>query len=237
MIVSRRRAWRSSMVEAYVGNFAPPASAYCREVVRAASPSAPVPCRARPSCRRGRSSGRCRARCSRCRPRSARAARSAPKQCAVTLAPCSWATRIASSNVSCGNDGARSPSSREIQSPTSFTQPSPRWASSATVGRPGRRARPRGVVADVPLGPGDVPPGAHQPRQVLAVVDPGGVRPASRSRGAAARRRRGRRPPVPRRSPRRRRRSSSRPTWQCASTRPGTIQPSPPVSAPACVRR
>ena len=55
-----------------------------------------------------------------------------PKQCAVTRAPCSWAVAIAAANVSAGHDGARSPSSREIQSPTSFTQPSPRCASWAT---------------------------------------------------------------------------------------------------------
>ena len=55
-----------------------------------------------------------------------------PKQCAVTRAPCSWAVAIAAANASGGNDGARSPSSREIQSPTSLTQPSPRCASRAT---------------------------------------------------------------------------------------------------------
>ena len=57
---------------------------------------------------------------------------SSPKQCAVTLAPCACAAAIASANASAGNDGARSPSSREIQSPTSLTQPSPRCASWAT---------------------------------------------------------------------------------------------------------
>ena len=55
-----------------------------------------------------------------------------PKQCAVTFAPCSWATAIASANTSGANDGARSPVSRLIQSPTSLTQPSPRCASCAT---------------------------------------------------------------------------------------------------------
>ena len=56
-----------------------------------------------------------------------------PKQCAVTLAPCSWATAIAAAKSSAGKLGARSPSSREIQSPTSLTQPSPARASRATV--------------------------------------------------------------------------------------------------------
>ncbi len=55
-----------------------------------------------------------------------------PKQWAVTRAPCSWAVAIAAANASAGNDGARSPSSREIQSPTSLTHPSPACASRAT---------------------------------------------------------------------------------------------------------
>ena len=55
-----------------------------------------------------------------------------PKQWAVTRAPCSWAVAIAAANASSGKDGARSPVSREIQSPTSFTQPSPACASWAT---------------------------------------------------------------------------------------------------------
>ncbi len=58
---------------------------------------------------------------------------SVPKQWAVTFAPCAWAAAMAAANASAGNDGVRSPSSREIQSPTSFTQPSPLWASPATV--------------------------------------------------------------------------------------------------------
>ena len=36
---------------------------------------------------------------------------------------------MASANASAGNDGARSPSSREIQSPTGLIQPSPLRAS------------------------------------------------------------------------------------------------------------
>ena len=52
-----------------------------------------------------------------------------PKQWAVTFAPWAWAAAIASAKSSAGNDGARSPSSREIQSPTSLIQPSPFWAS------------------------------------------------------------------------------------------------------------
>ena len=52
-----------------------------------------------------------------------------PKQCAVTFAPWACAASIAAANASAGNDGARSPSSREIQSPTSLIQPSPLRAS------------------------------------------------------------------------------------------------------------
>ncbi len=52
-----------------------------------------------------------------------------PKQCAVTFAPSAWAAAIASAKASAGKDGARSPSSREIQSPTSLIQPSPLRAS------------------------------------------------------------------------------------------------------------
>ena len=50
----------------------------------------------------------------------------------VTLEPCPMcAAAIAAANVSAGNDGARSPSSREIQTPTSLTHPSPARACSA----------------------------------------------------------------------------------------------------------
>ena len=66
-------------------------------------------------------------------PASIRPGRTAsPKQWAVTLAPLAWATAIAAAKVSAGKDGARSPESRSIQSPTSLTQPSPRCASWAT---------------------------------------------------------------------------------------------------------
>ena len=54
-----------------------------------------------------------------------------PKQWAVTFAPWAWAASMAAANASAGNDGARSPSSREIQSPTSLIQPSPLRASCA----------------------------------------------------------------------------------------------------------
>ena len=50
------------------------------------------------------------------------------KQWAVTLAPSSWAASMASAATSAGHSGRRSPTSRSIQSPTSFTQPSPRRA-------------------------------------------------------------------------------------------------------------
>ncbi len=109
------------------------------------------------------------------RRRSGPGSTASPKQWAVTLAPCSWATRIASAKPRRGTTASRSPVSRSIQSPTSLTQPSPRCASWATYAASSARLDLVGVVADVALGPGDVPAGADQPRQVLALVDPGGV--------------------------------------------------------------
>ena len=90
-----------------------------------------------------------------------------------------------------------------------------------------------GVVADVALGAADVATAADQPRQVVAVLDPAGVggaagvtdqqRPPSRSSTACCSVSSSVVAP-----------KSSSPRWQWASTSPGTIQPSPPVSAPAC---
>jgi len=57
---------------------------------------------------------------------------SSSKQCAVTRAPSSWAAAIASVRTSTGQHGARSPTSRSIQSPTSLTHPSPARASTRT---------------------------------------------------------------------------------------------------------
>ena len=51
-----------------------------------------------------------------------------PKQCAVTRTPSSWARVMAAAATSAGQQGVRSPASRSIQSPTIFTQPSPRAA-------------------------------------------------------------------------------------------------------------
>ena len=73
---------------------------------------------------------------------------SSAKQCAVTLAPSSWAARTASRTPAAGNDGARSPAPRSIQSPTSLTQPSPAAPACARP-RPGppvplRRRSPAG---------------------------------------------------------------------------------------------
>ncbi len=87
-------------------------------------------------------------------------------------------------------------------------------------------------AAQVAPGPGDVPPGADQPRQVLAVVDPPGVGGGA---GVAQQQRAGvavgaglllgggasTSPAAP------------SPTWQCASTRPGTTQPGSAVTSPA----
>ena len=91
-------------------------------------------------------------------------------------------------------------------------------------------------AADVALGPRDVPARPDDARQVVPVVEAAGVHRRPGSRAAAARPRRVRSRPA--RSPRRGRwrRARPSPTWQCASTRPGRIQPpSAPntVSAPA----
>ena len=98
-----------------------------------------------------------------------------PKQWAVTLAPCSWAVAIAVAKVSAGKDGVRSPASREIQSPTSFTQPSPACASCATYAVEVGRLDLVGVVADVAAGAGKVSAATDQARQVVAALHPAGV--------------------------------------------------------------
>ena len=159
---------------------------------------------------------------------------SLPKQWAVTLAPSACAAAMAAANASAGNDGARSPASREIQSPTSLTQPSPARACSATVRGEVVGLDLVGVVADVAAGAGHVAPGPDQPRQVVALLHPPGVgRRAAVAQqqhpgvavgdapGARSRRRR----------PRRRRRGRG----GCARRPgPGSSQPLATVSAPAC---
>ena len=98
-----------------------------------------------------------------------------PKQCAVTLAPWSWATRIASANSSGANDGSRSPG---LAADPVADQLDPAVAALRLL-RDVRRQVLRldlvGVVADVALRPRDVPPGPDQPRQVVALVHPGRV--------------------------------------------------------------
>ena len=131
MITSRRVACSRRMWSAYAGKRSAPASAYagkllsCTTVGTSAirrsaitsmrSVERPVPCSMQ-SMPASMSIG----------------STVSPKQCAVTRAPLRCAAAMPSANASAGNDGARSPSSREIQSPTSFTQPSPRCASCAT---------------------------------------------------------------------------------------------------------
>ena len=89
-------------------------------------------------------------------------------------------------------------------------------------------------VAEVAAGPGDVPAGPDQPGQVGAVLHATGCPPASRRRAAAARRRPGRRGPARPALRRRHSRPACSPMWQCASMKPGTIQPpSATVSASA----
>ena len=162
------------MWAAYAGNFSPAASAYCGKlfscitvgtsavprsaIVSIRSVERPVPCSMQsmpPSIRPGRTAS--------------------PKQCAVTFAPWSWATRIASAKVSGGNDGARSP---DVALDPVADQLDPAVAALRLlldVRRELGRLDLVGVVADVALGPRQVPTGPDQPGQVVAVVDPGGV--------------------------------------------------------------
>ena len=106
---------------------------------------------------------------------------SVPKTCAVTRAPSTCAASIAAASTSSGHSGARSPTSRSIQSPTSLTQPSParacsRTASGSSAGSSSSTAEAR----DVALGPPEVPAGPDDLRQVRAVLQRPGV-----DRGAA----------------------------------------------------
>ena len=90
------------------------------------------------------------------------------------------------------------------------------------------------VVADVAAGAGDVPAGADDPRQVRLVVDPAGVRGAAGVADQQRARRRGRPRACARDVASSTAPCASRPTWQCASTRPGSTQPSTrTTSAPA----
>ena len=68
---------------------------------------------------------------------------SSPKTWAATRAPSSWARAMPAASASSGNVGARSPTSRSIQSAAILTQPSPGARPAARPRRPGRRARPR----------------------------------------------------------------------------------------------
>ncbi|KXO90477.1 hypothetical protein AXK61_07610 [Tsukamurella pseudospumae] len=58
---------------------------------------------------------------------------SSPKTCAVTRAPASWATATASASTSSGHSGARSPTDRSIQSPTSLIHGCPSAARRRTA--------------------------------------------------------------------------------------------------------
>ena len=157
----------------------------------------------------------------------------APKQCAVTRAPLLVRRRDR------GRERLRRERRREVA--LLAGDPVPHQLDPAVPGA--RLAGGRvgelagldlvGVVADVALGAGQVPPAADQARQVVAVVDPAGV---GRRAGVADQQRPGvavLRPPAPRTPRRRSAPWSSSPMWQWASTSPGTIQPSATVSAPA----
>ena len=99
---------------------------------------------------------------------------SSPKQCAVTRAPSSWAAVIASASTSRGQQGARSPTSRSIQSPTSLTSRRPPRLDPDAFDQLLGLQLPR-EVAQVSARSRDVPTCPDDPWQVLAVVDPAGV--------------------------------------------------------------
>ena len=138
---------------------------------------------------------------------------------------------IAASSDSPGHNGVRSPASRSIQSPTSLTQPSPRCASWATYVAQLRRARSRGRSCGCSAGGGrcagrrgSAAAGRRaRGSTTVSAADPqsrSSRAPASRSASACCSCTSSGTAPF-----------SSRPTWQCASTRPGTIQPSATSSA------
>ena len=224
MIVSRRRACRARMWSAYAGNFSPPRRRTrgklfsCITVGTSASAALDH--------RVDQVLGEPGAVLDAVDARLDQPGQDAsPKQCAVTLAPWSWATAIASAKASAGNDGARSP---VVALDPVADQLHPAVAALRLLGDVRRelgRLDLVGVVADVALGAGDVPTGADQPGQVVAVVDPARCRRPSRSRAGAALRRPGRRPPAPRWSPRRRRRG--RRARRGSGRRPGRARSSP----------
>ena len=147
-----------------------------------------------------------------------------PKQWAVTRAPSSWAAATASVSTSGGQHGVRSPASRSIQSPTSLTQPSPARASARTWStRPSgstsqakprmyRRVRAMCRPARTIFGRS-----ARSSTQRVSEGEPASRMsrvPASRSVVAWASAVAASVAPV-----------ATSPTWQCASTRPGSTQP------------
>ena len=150
---------------------------------------------------------------------------SSPKTCAVTRAPWAWAASIAAFSTSSDHNGAKSPMPRSIQSPTSLTQPSPRRACSATasgscdsssmsIGRPGmyRLGRARCRPARMMRGRS-----SRSSRLRVSIGDPqsrSSSAPTSRSASACAIASSSSTPPC-----------GPSPTWQCASTSPGRIQP------------
>ena len=183
--------------------------------------------RSRPSRRSGRRTARCRARCSRCRPSirpgSDRLAEAVRGDLGAVLVRDPRSPRRRRRP---GSEGARSP---DVAVDPVADQLDPAVAALRLLGdvrRRARPARPRGRSCGCSAWsgrcagrPGSAAAGPRGRRS-------SGCRRPTRSRAAAARPRRGRRSPAPRWSRRRRRRSASSPTWQWASTSPGTIQPS-----------
>ena len=151
-------------------------------------------------------------------PAAARSRRDcSPKQCAVTRAPSSCAAATACASTSAGQHGdevagvAVDPVPDELDPPVTRASLHPDLVDELV-----RFDLPR-VVADVPVGPGDVSPRTDQARQVLALLDPAGVRRRTRVAQQQGAGRLGRRAPAPR--PWRRRSRRVRPA-RCGCGRP-----------------
>ncbi len=129
--VSYRRAWSLRMWSAQRGNLPSPPAARCGNVAMFTSVGTMATPR---SANSGIVSSVSPVACSmQSMPASTRSRReSSAKQCAVTRAPSRCASAMAASTSARGQQALRSPASRSIQSPTSFTQPSPRRASRPT---------------------------------------------------------------------------------------------------------
>ena len=173
--VASQRACRARMCAAYAGNFAPPCVGVRREVVdlhpgrhqrgAAAGPSRrctssvrPVPCSMQSMPAATSSATDC-----------------SPKQCAVTRAPSSWA-RLDRRRSDVGRPAGRQVAGVAVDPVADELDPAVAAGGlGLDLGDQVGRLDLGAVVADVALGPGDVPAGPDHPRQVVAVVHPARV--------------------------------------------------------------